>query len=160
MLGNARHILLRANGGFLVTAALGGWFQMDFPASISGAGPLGPLIAHERSLGIGFIEAHGLALIIGILLWRAPTQRSWHFTAAAVHLLLGVSNLVFWQLFLATNTLPMGYITTTFHGLFFGLQAFASFHGSPGMGRETQCRELGTDLSPLTRRPGRPRKSD
>lgn len=50
MSANARRILLRANAVFLIAAALGAWFQMDFPASFSGMGSLGPLIAHERSL--------------------------------------------------------------------------------------------------------------
>jgi hypothetical protein len=45
---------------------------------------------------IGFIEAHGLALIIGVPLWQAAPLRIWHLTAAAVHLLLGTANLVFW----------------------------------------------------------------
>jgi hypothetical protein len=126
MSANARRILLRANGVFLILAALGAWFQMDFPGSFSGTGPLGPLIEHERSLGIGFVEAHGLALIFGVLLWLAPTQRTWHVTGAAIHLLLGGSNLLFWNLFVATHTLTMGYVTTVLHGVFFLLQAVAA----------------------------------
>jgi hypothetical protein len=44
----------------------------------------------------------------------------------AIHLLLGVSNLVFWQLFVATHTLPMGWVTTGLHGLLVVLHLFAS----------------------------------
>ena len=123
---NFRRLLLRTNAAFLILAALGGWLQMDFPASFANSGPLAPLIAHEPALGIGFVEAHGLALILAVLLWRAPPERSWHLTAAAIHLLLGASNIVFWQLFVATNTVPMGWVTTVAHGLLFVLQSTAA----------------------------------
>jgi hypothetical protein len=126
MSNSFRRHLLRFNAGFLVLAALGAWFTMDFPASFAGSGPLAPLIAHERSLGIAFVEAHGLALILAVLLWRAPAERQWHVTAAAIHLLLGGSNLVFWHLFVATDTLPMGYVTTVVHALLFVLQSVAA----------------------------------
>jgi len=126
MSANLRRLLLRFNAVFLIVAGLAAWVNFDFPGSFSGSGPLGPLIAHEPSLGIGFVEAHGLALILGVLLWRAPTEKSWHVTAIAVHLLLGVSNIVFWQIFVATNTLPMGWVSTVIHGVLVLLHAFAA----------------------------------
>jgi hypothetical protein len=52
---------------------------------------------------MGLVEANGLA-VIGVLLWRAQPLRSWHLTGAAVHVLLGASNLVFWQIFVAANS--------------------------------------------------------
>ena len=48
-------------------------------------------------------------LILGVLLWRAEPLRSWHLTAAAVHVLLGTANLVFWQIFIAADMLAGGY---------------------------------------------------
>jgi hypothetical protein len=84
------------------------------------------VIGGARHLGIGFIEAHGLALIIGILLWRAEPSRSWHLTGAAVHVLLGTANLVFWQIFIAADALLGGYVTTSLHWLFAGLQLFSA----------------------------------
>jgi len=47
---------------------------------------------------IGGFEAHGLAVILGVLLLRAAKQadrRSWHALGLSVHLLLGAANLVF-----------------------------------------------------------------
>jgi hypothetical protein len=76
--------------------------------------------------GIGFIEAHGLALIMGVLLWRAEPTRTWHVTAAAVHILLGTANLLFWQIFSVAGALIAGYVTTSLHWLFAGLQLFAA----------------------------------
>lgn len=75
---------------------------------------------------IGFVEAHGLALIMGVLLWRAAASRSWHMTAAAVHVLLGTANLVFWPIFTHADMLAAGYITTSLHWLFVGLQLLAA----------------------------------
>ena len=121
-----RRLLLRFNAVFLIVASLGAWLNMDFPGSFGGSGPLGPLIAHEPSLGIGFVEAHGLALILGVLLWRAPTDSAWHSTGAAIHLLLGASNVVFWQIFVTTNTLPIGWVSTSLHGTLFALHVIAA----------------------------------
>ena len=67
-----------------------------------------------------------LALIIGVLLWRAEPLRLWHLTAAAVHVLLGTSNLVFWQIFIAADALLMGYVTTSLHWTFVALQLLAA----------------------------------
>jgi hypothetical protein len=80
---------------------------------------------------VGFVEAHGLAVIIGVLLWRAQPLRSWHLTAAAVHILLGVSNLVFWQIFVAANLLSLGYVSTCFHFLFVVLHLWAAAGAVP-----------------------------
>jgi hypothetical protein len=76
-------------------------------------------------MAVGTTEAHGLALILGVLLWRAAPLRSWHLTALAIHVLLGTSNLVFWQVFVAADFLAAGYITTSLHELFVVLQLFA-----------------------------------
>jgi hypothetical protein len=127
MPANLRRLLLRANAVFLIVAAVGAWVTADFPASFSGSGPMGTLIAHQPALGIGFIEAHGLAIILGVLLWRAPSAPSWHLTGAAIHLLLGSCNVIFWQFFIAMDALPMGWVTTVMHGLLFALQSFAAW---------------------------------
>lgn len=140
MSANFRRLVLRVNAVFLIVAGFSAWLNFDFPASFSGSGPLGPLIAHEPSLGIGFVEAHGLALILGVLLWRAPSEKSWHFTAVAIHLLLGVSNIAFWQIFVATNTLPMGWVSTVIHGLLVLLHAFAALTAPRMLPAQTHSR--------------------
>jgi len=113
---NAIFLLVAATSGFL-TDVLGIFFSVGAQASIIGSAP---------NAGIGFIEAHGLAFIIGILLWRAAPARSWHLTAAGVHVLLGVSNLVFWPIFIAADALWAGYVTTTLHWAFVVLQLSAA----------------------------------
>ena len=84
------------------------------------------MVALAPNSTIGFVEAHGLAFIIGIRLWLAPPLRIWHFTAAAVHVLLGTANLLFWQLFVSADMLAVGYVSTILHAGFAGLQLFAA----------------------------------
>ena len=127
MPANLRRLLLRFNAVFLILAAVGAWITADFPAAFSGTGPFGPLISHQPALAIGFIEAHGLAIILAVLLWRAPTTVAWHLTGAAIHLLLGSCNIIFWQLFIANDTLAMGWVTTIMHGLLFALHLLAAW---------------------------------
>ena len=120
-----KRLLLRANAIFLLAASTGG-FLSDVRGIFFGLGPVGRVVAQAPDAGIGFIEAHGLAFILGILLWRAESSRSWHLTAAAIHVLLGTANLVFWQLFIAADMLTVGYVTTALHGLFAALQLLAA----------------------------------
>jgi hypothetical protein len=129
----SRKVLLRANALFLLAAAAGGMCS-DLAGAFFGYGPFVKVLSAAPDTAIGFVEAHGLALIFGWLLWQAEPARRWHLTAAAVHALLGICNLAFWQLFIATDMLAMGYVTTSLHGLFFALQlaaATASEAGSP-----------------------------
>jgi hypothetical protein len=120
-----RRTILRANAIFLVVAAAAS-LCTDVLGIFFGLGPESRLVASAPYTGIGFVEAHGLALIIGVLLWRAEPLRSWHVTAAAVHILLGTANLVFWQIFVVADVLVMGYLTTSLHWLFVVLQLFAA----------------------------------
>jgi hypothetical protein len=120
-----RHLILRANATFLLAASAGG-FASDIRGIFLGLGPVASVVAEAPHAGIGFIEAHGLAFILGILMWRADPPRTWHLTAAAIHALLGSANLIFWQLFIASDMLMVGYVTTTLHVLFVVLQMSAA----------------------------------
>ena len=125
MTAASRQILLRANAIFLLAASTGG-FISDVRGIFLGLGPVGRVVGKAPDAGIGFIEAHGLAFILGILLWRAIPARIWHLTGVAIHVLLGTANLVFWQLFIAADMLAVGYVTTALHGCFVALQLYAA----------------------------------
>ena len=135
-MNSLRQLVLRANALYLGIAATGGLIT-DVRGIFLEHGPVGRVVAAAPHAGIGFVEAHGLALIIGVLLWRAVPSRAWHLTAAAVHLLLGTANLMFWQIFSAADTLATGYITTLLHWLFVVLQLYAA----------ATLREVGTATS-------------
>ena len=120
-----RKTILRANAIFLLVAGSGG-LVADLLGAFYGIGPQGVVLAQAPHAAIGAVEAHGLAIIIGALLWRADSARAWHLTAVAVHVLLGTSNLVFWSSFSAAGMLAVGYITTVLHGLFATLQLLSA----------------------------------
>ena len=121
-----RRYVLRADALFLGLASTSA-LHADVLGAAFGLGPLGPVFAAVPHAAIGFVEAHGLALIIGVLLWRAAPAPSWHGTAMAVHLLLGAANLVFWPLFGAAGMVGVGVVATALHGLFTLLQACALY---------------------------------
>lgn len=111
------NLLIRFNAGFLILASAGG-LATDIAGSFFGRGAEAVLLADAPGVGIGFIEAHGLALIIGLTMWRIAYSVNWHAFLAAVHALLGTANLLFWQFFIASDVLIVGYATTAAHWLF------------------------------------------
>ena len=126
MSDRARRLLLTADGVFL--AVVGG-IQVLFETVgyYSGAGPYGELFDHSPYI-IGWVEAHGLALLIGVLLLavaRRDLRRFWHVFAAAVHVLLGGANIVFWESFGMFGMVPMGIAATVVHVVFVVLHAVA-----------------------------------
>src|SRR5262249_4340417 len=122
----ARRILLTADGLFL--AVIGGiQLMFEFIGHFAAAGPFGDVF-DESPYTIGFVEAHGLAFLIGVLLLvvaRTDLRRFWHPFAAAVHVLLGGANIVFWASFTAFGMVPMGVAATIAHALFVVLQIAA-----------------------------------
>jgi hypothetical protein len=98
---------------------------------LTGLGPQGRLLEQAPHAGIGFVEAHGLALILAVVLWRAAPSRASHLTALAMELLLGTANLAFWQMFVATAALMVGYVSTTLHWIFVVAQTTAALTPRP-----------------------------
>ena len=120
-----RNLILRANALYIGIAGFAGMI-FDIRGVLYGVGPQGRVLANAPYAGIGFVEAHGLAVILAVLLWRAKPEGSAHFTAAAVVALLGTANLAFWQAFIAMDALVLGYVTTALHWTFFGLNLGAA----------------------------------
>lgn len=112
-----RNLIVRGNALFLMLASTGG-LVADIAASFFGRGAEAALLADSPGAGVGFIEAHGLALIIGVAAWSAAYARQWHLGLTAVHALLGTVNLAFWQVFIDTDLLAVGYATTILHFAF------------------------------------------
>jgi hypothetical protein len=89
--------ILRLDGVFL-TIAGGTALVAETITHFLSAGPQRDVFGGHSWATVGFFEAHGLAIILGILLIRAAAapDRGRHLLAASVHLLLGGANLVFW----------------------------------------------------------------
>jgi len=125
MTWTTRRAILRANALYIGVAGFAGML-FDIRGVLFGLGPQGRVLAQAPYAGISFVEAHGLAVILAVLLWRAFPTRSWHVTAMAMEILLGTSNLAFWQMFVATDALAVGYVTTALHWLFVAAQMTAA----------------------------------
>lgn len=110
-------LLVHFNAAFLVVASLGG-FVTDLRGSFFGTGPEAVLLNQAPGAGIGMMEAHGLAFIIAMTILAVGYGRHWHLMLMAIHLLLGTCNLMFWQFFIVSDTLTVGYVTTIAHWLF------------------------------------------
>lgn len=125
--------LLLCNGTVLAAVALGAALS-DLAGAFLNSGPMSASL-HANPDAIGFFEAHGLALIIAVLLLmhRRAGGAAWNWTAAGVHLLLGAANLMFWPVFAASGLLAMGYATTAMHGLFLLLELGAAFWRTPAI---------------------------
>lgn len=120
--------ILKIDGLFL---AIMGTFAgiTDLASYFTGKGPFGP-VYFQNSIAIGGFEAHCLAIITGIILVaksKTPDAVFFNKTAIAIHSALGVSNLIWFKVFLDTNTIPMGYITTVAHFAFILLNTMAIY---------------------------------
>jgi hypothetical protein len=113
-----RKNLFRLNAGFLVL--MGGVFGvLDYIGFRTGIGPLGDLL-QGNFLAVGMQEAHGLAFLMGLLLFTQAVRTmdaSWHLVGAGVHVLLGVSNLIFWGHFQGLGILNPEIVVTAIHWL-------------------------------------------
>ena len=127
-----RQLILRANAAYIAIAGTVG-VVTDLAGAFYGVGAQGLVLARAPHAAIGFVEAHGLAVILATLLWRATPDRAWHVVGGAMVALLGISNLVFWQLFVETNMLVMGYVTTGLHLTFAALHAVAAVTARPSV---------------------------
>ena len=136
MTASVRHLILRLNALYIGVAGFAGLI-LDIRGVLYGAGPQGRALAAAPYAGIGFVEAHGLAVILAVVLWRARPERSAHLTALAVVALLGTANLAFWQAFIAMDALVMGYLTTALHWTFVALNLAAAIQVNPAISGRT-----------------------
>jgi len=111
--------LLLADATFLLVAG-GMSFLLELLGHFANIGPFARMF-YGSSYTIGFVEAHGLAVLTALLLYRASASNQrhfWHLYAAGVHVLLGSANVLFWG-----DVLHFGFplilvVTTIVHGLF------------------------------------------
>ena len=103
--------LMKADATYLVAASIAGFALKVFGTA--------------RLAGIGFGEAHELALVAGLLLWHATPRRCWHLSAAAVHALLAAANVAHWDTLAATHA-TTAVVATGAHAGFVVLQLAAA----------------------------------
>jgi len=84
-----------------------------------GFGPLAETRGSPHTIG-GF-EAHGLAVLIAILLFHGATaadRKLWHVVGLTTHLFLASANLLYWSSFVYHGLLPVGIVSTVLHIIF------------------------------------------
>jgi hypothetical protein len=125
--------LLLVNGTLLGAIALVAAL-LDLAGAFLDLGPMAPSL-YGNPQAIGFFEAHGLALTVSILMLvnRRSTGAAWNWAAAAMHLLLGAANLMFWPVFAASGLVPVGIATTLVHAIFLVLETGAAFWRTPAI---------------------------
>lgn len=106
---------------------LTGFAQMIFElfSHYQGIGPLRDIFTNS-AYTIGFFEAHGFAVLTGILTITVMIKEMksyWHLYLAGVSFLLGGSNLLYWDSFAQVGLVTAGYVATTLHIVFFILQS-------------------------------------
>ncbi len=113
--------ILLADGAFLLMAGFAA-LVADLAGYVLGAGPFAALAG--QPLAIGAVEAHGLAVLVGLLVLRASSSDHWHWhaIALAVHLFLGVCNLLFWDVYAMMGATTAGVMSTFAHAVLFGAQ--------------------------------------
>ena len=118
-------IIISIDAYFLIVAgALAGFF--DMLSYITGKG-VWRLTFYKNPLAIGFFEAHMLAIIIGLFLLRMCQKQDWVFAmrmALVIHLILGVSNIIWFEGFSMVNAEIGGLIATIIHFVFVSLYLF------------------------------------
>ena len=110
--------VLRLDGFFLAVAGIAALIAESL-GHFLGVGPLAATLGSPHTIG-GF-EAHGLAVIIAVVLFHAatlPARRPWHFFGLSVHLLLGTANILFWNSFEQQDLVAVGFVTTALHVIF------------------------------------------
>jgi hypothetical protein len=140
-----RRLLLRANALFLMLASSFGLIA-DVIGGLAGVGPQATVLALAPHAAVGFVEAHGLALILSVMLWRGTSTRSWHFAALSIEGLLGVANIACWQYFVVSNALAGGYIVTVVHLGFAAAHAVAVLPPAAAVSRSQKKRVLSMEI--------------
>ena len=121
-----RRMLLRIDGAFLVAV---GAVQVTFEliSHYTGGGILGETF-EGSPYTIGWVENHGLALLIGLVfitIGARDLRPSWHAFGIALHAFLGTANVVFWDAFVTFDTVVAGVLATAAHVLFVGAHGVA-----------------------------------
>ena len=115
--------VLRGDAVFLFAAGLFGVVS-DLQSYASGTGPFGRTF-HQNPTVIGVVEAHSLAVLVAVSIWcLAHTPRFGHWVALVAHLIMGTSNVIWFDVFRNVNAATQGVAVTVVHFVFVILNTF------------------------------------
>jgi len=87
-----------------------------------------PAVLYQNALTVGVLEAHGLAGLLGLSAVRFARRGPdvyWHLLLALAHLLLGVANIAFFNIFVRAKQPAFGVLVTVIHFAFVTAQTLA-----------------------------------
>lgn len=117
------YAVLRSDAIFLTIAGLFGVVS-DLQLYASGTGSFGRTF-YQNPTVIGVVEAHSLALLVGVSIWfLAHTPRFGHWVGLVAHLIMGTSNIIWFDVFRNVNAETQGVAVTVVHFVFVILNAF------------------------------------
>ena len=125
-----RRTILRLDATFLVLAGLFG-LASDLLSYTFSAGPFGATF-YENPTVIGVVEAHALAVLTGCALWFLAQKDIGTFgnwMGGIAHLIFGVSNLIWFEVFTRVQSEVRGVAITAVHFAFFALNAAVIVRG-------------------------------
>jgi hypothetical protein len=126
--------------GFILGVAGSAAMLSEWAGHFFGIGPSASTLGSPHTIG-GF-EAHGLAVLIAVLLFRgarSAERAQCHVIGSMTHLFLGAANILFWVSFIEHGVVPVGFITTILHGIFAVLHTVSIWRLAP---TESPARQL------------------
>lgn len=120
-----KKILLRIDGSFLIIAGLVAAIT-DFLSYWKGTGPWGELF-YQNPHVIGVFEGHCFALLTGCLLWYFSRNKPFgigNITGIAAHLICGLSNIYWFDVFETVNRQTQGFAVTVVHFIFVAVHLY------------------------------------
>ena len=85
-------------------------------------------LKENQIASIGFFEAFLLASVLGLFLLSSSTlekTKNWNYLAATIHLVLAVTNIIFWNFYEVVDGEIPGTIATIFHFVMIGVEGWA-----------------------------------
>lgn len=126
-----KKLVLRFDSIFLGLAGIFG-IAADLLSHFSGSGPFG-MHFYKNPIVITGVEAHAFAVMTAGLLWYFSTVKNWaagNWFGIIAHLICGVSNILWFDIFRSVNAATQGVIDTTVHFIFVILNAIVIFKQS------------------------------
>src|SRR5918993_4651197 len=127
---DVRRTTLRVDAVFLILAGMFGLVG-DVLSYRSGTGPFGTTF-FQNPTAIGVVEAHALAVLTAVTLWYCSQQhagRFGHWVGLSAHLVLGGSNIIWFEVFSRVQAEAQGVAVTVVHFLFVALNGFLIIRG-------------------------------
>jgi len=119
-----KKLILRIDAAFLGLAGVFG-VASDLLSYFAGRGAFGQVF-YKNPFVIAGVEAHLLAVMAAGFMWHWSKNRhgsSGSWMGIIVHLICGISNIIWFDVFNAVNARAQGIVVTILHFLFVGLNA-------------------------------------